>query len=140
MKLFLQFVKESDRKPNTLRHYEGRIKDVRKRLGDRPIEKLTLEEVEDAISKANQWPNGTMKAPDTRRGTVIVVQQVFKFAVRRAYLAEPLFDKLERPPPSRSGIPRLSRLGGITTPISRDWRSIRTWCDTIRRRRCFVAV
>lgn len=94
---YLEFVESSDRKETTLRHYRGRIKEIKKRLGDRRIEDLTLEEVEAALVKANQFKDGRPKAPDTRRGNVIVLQQVFKFAVRRGYLAEPLFDKLERP-------------------------------------------
>lgn len=97
VKRFLQFVKQSNRKENTLRHYRGRIKEFRKRLGHRKINKLRLEDVEGALAKANHFKDGRPKAPDTRRSNAVVLQQVFAFAVRRRYLRKKLFDKLERP-------------------------------------------
>lgn len=96
VRLFLEQTEEN-RKPNTLKHYRGRLLHVSKALGSRRIDDLSLEDIERALNDANRWPDGSLKAPDTRRANAIVLQQLFKFAVRRGYLAEPFFDKLERP-------------------------------------------
>lgn len=96
VKLFLEHT-EQNRKPATLRHYRGRLKSVRKRLGDQPIHKITLADVEDALNRANKRADGSLWSPDTRRSNSTVLQQVFKFAVRHRLLEEMPFDKLDRP-------------------------------------------
>lgn len=96
VKLFLEHT-EQNRKPNTLRHYEGRLQSFRKRLGDHEIEDLKLEDVEDALNRANRRRDGTLWAPDTRRANAVVLQNLFEFALRRGYLKAKLFEKLEKP-------------------------------------------
>lgn len=94
--LFFEQVRNT-KKDNTLKHYQGRLRGTLKILGKRPIEKLTLAEIEDALNKANKKPSGELWAPDTRRANITVLQTLFDFALRRGYLEEKPFGKLERP-------------------------------------------
>lgn len=96
IKLFLKHT-EQNRKPNTLRHYRGRLKPFKALIGTTRIDAITLADIEEALNTANRWGDGSLKAPDTRRSNAVVLQQMFRFAVRRGYLEAMPFEKLERP-------------------------------------------
>lgn len=89
---FLCFCKQH-RKPNTYRCYRGRLKPLRRRLGDRRIRSLTHDDIEHYLNRVNR-----NKAPDTVRANIGVVQSLFGFAVERGYLEKLPFAKLEKPP------------------------------------------
>lgn len=92
---------EEHRKPATLRHYAGRLKAFVARLGDRKLKTLKLEEIEEYLHEAGRFPDGRLKAQDTRRANVTVLQQLFRFAQRRDLVDLPKCDALERPPSRR---------------------------------------
>lgn len=96
VRLFLEFT-EQHRKTATLKHYQGRLRVPRKLLKKKKIKRLSLEQIEQALNAANRSKDGTLLAPDTRRANAVVLQHLFRFAVRRGYLKEMPFDKLERP-------------------------------------------
>lgn len=96
VKEFLTYTEEN-RKPSTLRHYRGRLALFRKRYGHRKLESLKQKDIDDYVCEANHWPDGKLKAQDTRRANVVVLDQMFRFAVRRGRLRKMPYEAIERP-------------------------------------------
>lgn len=95
---YLEHARNQNRKPSTLRHYEGRLKPFRKRCGHLKLKDVTPEVIEKYLKWANHWRDGKPKAQDTRRSTVILIEQLFRFALRMRWIKKLPFERLEKPP------------------------------------------
>jgi site-specific recombinase XerD len=113
---FIEYARHNNRKQSTIRHYEGRLRPFRKRCGKQKLKQITPKVIEKYLRKSNHWPDGRPKAQDTRRANVIVLEQLFRYALRMRYLKRLPYERLEKPP-SRTGSPRMPR-----TQQSRNWR------------------
>jgi len=95
--------KQSRKKPNTYRFYEGRLVALEKRLGSKKARKLTRDDLEQYLTHANTWQvgphKGTPKAPDTVRGTGVALKQLQQFAIKRKWLKKPWIEDDDIPMP-----------------------------------------
>lgn len=88
---------ERNRSPATARHYRGRLALLRALYGDREAAELRPLEVEDWLHKAGHWPDGSPKAPDTRRANAVTFERLQAWAMERRELPQKILDKIERP-------------------------------------------
>jgi integrase len=87
--------------PGTLRFYRQRSRWIAAALGELTWEQLRPALVLRELDRANRWPDGRRKAPDTQRGNIIAWQQFQKWAVDTGRLAEPLLAQGLRKPQGR---------------------------------------
>jgi integrase len=87
--------------PATLRFYRQRSRWIAAALGKLTWEQLSPALVLRELDRANRWPDGRRKAPDTQRANVIAWQQFQKWAVDTGRLAAPLVAQGLRKPQGR---------------------------------------
>jgi integrase len=66
-------------------------------LGPRPLSSLTLADVEAWLARAGRWPDGRLKAPDTRRANAIAFLRLQAWAVEHGHLTVGIVPRLEKP-------------------------------------------
>lgn len=96
IKRFLEHCREN-RRPNTVRAYEGRLRPLQEMLGERKIESITYEDLELFLRQVNHREGGTPKAADTRRANIATLETLFRYAKQRKLIAEMPFEKIEKP-------------------------------------------
>jgi integrase len=88
---------QEHRAHNTCLLYQSRLRSLAAELGPHELSALTREMIEDWLAKAGRFPDGKLKAPDTRRATAIAFCQLQAWAVDHGHLAAPIVAKIEKP-------------------------------------------
>lgn len=85
------------RSANTHKQYSARLRPFATAFPDREFSTLTPLEIDQFLIDAGKFPDGTLKAPDTRRITAIALEQLQRFAREKKVIQEKIFDRLEKP-------------------------------------------
>lgn len=85
------------RADNTAKLYRARLKSLRTSLGQTDITAVSRLQIEEWLFQVDRWPDGRLKAPDTRRANAIAFSVFQKWLVEREFLAKPLIEKIEKP-------------------------------------------
>lgn len=85
------------RSANTLKQYSTRLKPFAVAFGTREFAALTPLEIDQYLLDAGKFPDGRLKAPDTRRINAIAIMQLQSFAVEKKVIQERIVEKLKKP-------------------------------------------
>lgn len=96
IELYLEKVK-AEHSEKTWKGYRGRLKGLREKHGKKDIRDVKPKHIEKWIEKATHWADGTPKAPDTIRLTVIAWEQLQKHMLESGEISEPIFDYGKKP-------------------------------------------
>jgi hypothetical protein len=91
IELYLEKVK-AEHSEKTWKGYRGRLKPLGQMHGEKKVNCLKPKHIEKWLDKATHWADGSPKAPDTIRLTVIAWEQVQKFMLELGEIDEPIFD------------------------------------------------
>jgi integrase len=112
-------------KPATAAFYRARTKWIRETFGDRGWAELTPQLVLAALDRANRWPDGRRKAPDTQRANAIAWEQFQGWAIATGRLAQPITEKLAKPAGrQRDRLPSLDEIGRLLAGAPPDFAAI----------------
>jgi integrase len=81
----------------TGRLYRSRLNSLVSMFGPRILTSLERPEIEGWLHGAGRWPDGSQKAPDTRRANAIAFLQLQKWAIEYKHLSAPMVEKLPKP-------------------------------------------
>lgn len=96
IELYLEHVK-ANHADKTYRGYRGRLKPLIAQHGKKKVKDLEAKHIESWIESATHWADGTAKAPDTIRLTVIAWEQLQKFMLGLGEIVENIFDYGKKP-------------------------------------------
>lgn len=86
-----------NRAENTVKHYESRLAPFIRKFGNRFFRSITPLELEDYFDEVDSFPDGSPKAPDTRRSNIIAFEQLERFAIEHGELDSRILAKIEKP-------------------------------------------
>lgn len=81
----------------TIVFYKKRLRGLQVAFGDKPVKKLKPKAIAKYLAAANQWPDGSPKAPDTIRSNIVAWEQLQKWLLERKLIKRPITDKIRKP-------------------------------------------
>lgn len=96
IELYLEHV-QREHADKTYRGYRGRLKPLLNMHGKKKVKDLEPKHIESWLESATHWADGSPKAPDTIRLTVIAWEQVQKFMLELGEIEENIFDYGKKP-------------------------------------------
>lgn len=84
-------------KQSTIIHYGKRLRSFRTALGNKPVKKLKSAKILKHINAVSRWPDGTSKAPDTIRTTIVAWEQLQKWLLESKQIKRRITEPIPKP-------------------------------------------
>ncbi len=94
---FLRACESAGKKPATIKQYSTQLKPLVAKYELREFSTLSALEIDAWLEGQGKFPNGKLKAPDTRRITIITVQQLHQYALDKLVIEKPILGRIKKP-------------------------------------------
>lgn len=96
VEVFLDWIRDN-KAANTAKQYSTRLRPFAAAFPGREFASLEPLEIDRFLTAAGKFPDGRLKAPDTRRINVIAIQQIQRFALEKRVINAAIVGKLPKP-------------------------------------------